>query len=251
LDHGALKKLLAFAAPFVMGAISKQFQGKPATAQSLQGLFAEQKSNIAAAMPAGLSLSGIPGLPDLGSMANSAAATVRKSADMAQDAGSPLMKTLLPLSLLALLAVVGWQFLQRQKEKPSVENVAQSPVANTVQKPVLDATAAVPNAAQVSDGLTSVFSQATETLNTITDAASADAALPKLDQLNAQVDGLALLWDKIPASARSTIVQLTTEHMGKLTALIEQVLAIPGIGEKLQPALDGLVAKLKTFEGGR
>jgi hypothetical protein len=87
----------------------------------------------------------------------------------------------------------------------------------------------------------------TSTLSGITDAASAEAALPKLDQLSTQIDGLKGLFGKLPAAARSTITKAVADSTGKLMELITKVSAIPGVGEKLQPVLDGIVKKLKDF----
>lgn len=251
LDASSLKKLLAFVTPAIMGAIAKQFSGRPATAQGLKNLFAEQKANIAQALPAGLSTANIPGLSEFGSAANSMAASARHTADQVRTEASPLMKTLLPVGILALLGFLGWQFFKSPNETVAKNKIAaQNVVDHTVKKPILNADAvSLPDAAKLSDNLTSVFDEATQTLKGVTDVDSAEAAIPKLDKLQTQIDGLAALWNKIPTAARTGITKLATDHLGKLTDLIEQVQAIPGVGEKLTPILDRLVAKLKEFEG--
>lgn len=251
LDAGSLKKLLAFVVPAILGAIAKQFSGRPATAQGLKNLFAEQKANIAQALPAGLSTAGIPGLSEIGSAAKSVAATARNTADQARAEASPLMKTLLPVGILALLGFLGWQFFKGPNETEAKNKiVTQNAVDHTVKKPILNAAAdSLPDVTKLSDSLTSVFAETTKTLKGVTDADSAEAAIPQLDKLQTQIDGLAALWKKIPAAARTGITKLATDNLGKLTDLIEQVQAIPGVGEKLTPILDRIVTKLKEFEG--
>ena len=58
---GPLKTLLSYLAPLILATIAKQFAGKSLTPQALSSFFAEQKPNINAALPPGLSLANIPG----------------------------------------------------------------------------------------------------------------------------------------------------------------------------------------------
>jgi hypothetical protein len=244
LDAGSLKKLLAYVSPLVMGTIAKQFQGRQVTPQGLKSLFADQQSNIADAMPAGLSLASIPGLSEVGTAAREGTAAVRRTADATQQAGSSLMKALLPLAALALIAFLAWQFFAGRQNAP------ESDVATvTAQKPVADVVAdAVPDATTFSNDLTSVFTTATETLSDVQDVASAKAALPKLSELETRIDGLAAVRDKLPEAARSTISQLTTDNFGKLQELMDKILAITGVKETLGPVLERIATKLKAFE---
>jgi hypothetical protein len=62
LAPGAAQKLLGYLAPMVLGAIAGRFAGKSVTTQALSNLFADQKANIANAMPSGFSLTDVPGL---------------------------------------------------------------------------------------------------------------------------------------------------------------------------------------------
>jgi hypothetical protein len=235
LDSGTVKKLLAYVSPLVLGAIGKQFQGRPATVQGLQSLFAEQKSNIAAAMPAGLSLANVPGLPQLGPTVTSVGGAPQKGTYAAEPTSSPVAKTLLPLAVLALLAALAWWWFSSQRAK---EAATPAPAA----VPAVQA-----NVTRLTGGLNSVYATATQTLDGITDAASAEAALPTLNRLNSQIDGLTPLWEKLPGTARSTVAQITTNNIGKLNDSVERVLAIPGASEKLGPVLDEIVSKLKIF----
>ncbi|MBX3439566.1 MAG: hypothetical protein KF861_18910, partial [Planctomycetaceae bacterium] len=204
--------------------------------------------NIARALPSGLSLADIPGLPDIHSAASNMAATAQRATGAARDTGSSLLKTLLPLAALALLAFLGWQYFRVPAAGPEMTEVAGPITEHTVQKPVIETPASVPDVTQVTQNLTSVFATATDTLRDITDAATAEAALPKLNDLSTQIDGLATLKARLPAAARSTIANLTTDNMGKLTELIEKVLGIPGVKEKLEPVLNGLISKLNALQ---
>jgi hypothetical protein len=106
----------------------------------------------------------------------------------------------------------------------------------------------VPDVAQFSKNLTSVYTSATEALAKVKDAESAKAALPQLEELRTKLDGLKTSWDKVPAPARSSITAITDANIGKLKKLIEPLLANPTIKEVLQPILDHIVAKLEAFK---
>jgi hypothetical protein len=251
IDSATAKKLLGMAAPFVMGAIARQFQGKPATPQGLAGLFTEQKANIAAAIPAGLPLADIPGLSEMRSMGARVATDAQRAAAATRETGSPLLKTLLPVAALALLAFAAWQFLRKPAEQPDTQPIvsnATDPTTHTVQRPVVDPTAALPDIEQMSGDLKSVFTGATDALNGITDVPTAEAALPTLEALNTQLNGIGELNTQLPAAARTTITTLISDQIGPLTQLIEKVLAIPGVRDKLDPVLSGMLAKFRELE---
>src|SRR5262249_36955712 len=102
---GAAQKLIGYLTPIVLGAISSQLAGKSATTQALAGLLATEKSNIASAIPAGLSLRDVPGLAAAGS------AAVRSAAQGVESAGSSLARWLLPLAAVAALGLLLWRFM--------------------------------------------------------------------------------------------------------------------------------------------
>lgn len=249
LDSSTINKVLGMIAPFVLGGIAKQFQGKTVTPQGLMSLFNEQKSNIAQAIPAGLPLADIPGAAELRSTVSRVTSDAQRTAGAAASAGSSMLKTLLPLALLALVAFAAWQFFRKPAEQRVGEQVASNETQHTVRRPVIEEPVPLPDATRVSGELKSFFTNTTDTLTGITDAATAETALPKLTELNTQLDGITKLHQKLPDTARSSITTLITEQLSPLTQLIEKVLAIPGVKEKLEPVLNGLQEKLKTLNG--
>jgi len=118
-----------------------------------------------------------------------------------------------------------------------------------VQRPIGPSPQALADATQLGNELTSVYTTATETLTFITDEASAAAAAPKLDELNSKLDSLQTASDKLPANARSAVTAVTGEHLGKLKELIQTVLAVPGVKEKIGPSLESIVTKLTALGG--
>jgi hypothetical protein len=248
LDTGTAQMLISSLAPLVMSAIARQFKGAPPTGPALANLFAEQKGNIASAVPAGLSLAGIPGLLQFTDTAKNIAGTARQTAQAAQRGTSPVLKMIVPLALLALVAFLVWQYYLRSEEGAAPKAVSQTEIPHEVKKPVSTLSDSVPDVAQFSKNLTSVYTSATEALTKVKDPESAKAALPQLDDLRTKLDGLKTSWDKVPAPARSSITAITDANIAKLKKLIEPLMANPKIKELLQPVLDQIVARLESFK---
>jgi hypothetical protein len=232
LDSGSTKTLLSTLLPLVLGAISNHFKGKLLDAQGLSGFFKDQAGNIAAAIPAGLSLADIPGLSGL-------------KASAAQSA-TGLPSWVLPVAAVAVLALLGWFFLgQAAKEPvPTLE-----PSRTVTAKP-----ANVPKAAAVSDDvslpdqLAKVYTSAIESLSSVKDVPTAEAATPKLEGLEKTIDRLKLLIDNLPESGKAAIAAIQTKYIDQLNDLVARVLSIPGVSEKLKPLVDGLVTKLTAIK---
>jgi hypothetical protein len=218
LGGGVSKSLLSYLAPLVLGGIAKQFAGKAINAQGLMNLFSSQKANIANAIPSGLSLADVPGLETARSTAKAAYGSTKEA--VASPATS-VLPWLLGLAALALLLYFFWQ----------------------------RTSTALPDATELTKDVTGTFSSLTNTLTGIKDVASAEAAIPALAQLGNKTDDMRALMDQLPAAAKTTITTLIKSSLGKLGDQISTVLMIPGVGEKLRPALEQVVGKLTNLGG--
>jgi hypothetical protein len=136
---------------------------------------------------------------------------------------------------LVILGGLLWYLLNNQPAQ-----VTQQPVAPT-QSVVVGAVDDVSN--QVNDSLTALRTS----LQGITDEASAKAALPKLQDVKAQVDKITNLVGQLSPERRKIIVGLVGPAMTTLNQLFDKVLAIPGVGELLKPTIDALKANLATL----
>jgi hypothetical protein len=231
LGSGSTKSLLSLLAPLVLGAIANHFKTAALNPHALTSFFEDQKSNITRAMPAGLS---IPNLQGLTSAAR----------DQAAAASSALPAWLLPLVAVGALALLGWWFLSQQQ--PAQPEVAPpGPVADRPAPPIKNVP--VPDSPDFVRELTNVYSTATETLAKVKDVATAEAAVPDLKGLVSTLDTIKPLYEKLPDSAKSAVAALQSKNLGSLKDLIAKVLAITGVGEKLKPILDDVVAKLSAF----
>lgn len=227
LGGGIIQKLLGFLAPMILGTIAKQMGGKP-TSQGLTQFFSEQKSNIANSFPAGFSLASVPGLGDAG-------ASVQKAADTVKQGASQLT-WLVPILLVAL-GVALWFYLKR--EEP-VKLPASTELAKNIAKSA---------EATLTDSINTYFTNATQAFNGIKDAATADAALPKLKELSGQADELKKGFGLVPEAGKTAIKSLLGSNIDKLKAIVDKLLAMPGVGEKLKPVVEPLMAKLAAITG--
>jgi hypothetical protein len=96
---------------------------------------------------------------------------------------------------------------------------------------------------QVTDSITNLRT----TLVGITDAASAQAALPKLREATAQLDKVDGLLGQLSPEQRKVLAGVVNPLMPSLNQLFDKVLAIPGVAELLKPTIDVLRAKLAVL----
>lgn len=225
MGSGIISKLLGLLAPIILGAITKSLGGAgKVSSQGLTQFFTEQKSNITSSLPAGLSLASLPGFGDVG-------ASVQKAADSVKQ-GASALSWILPVLLLALGAVLWFYF----KPDPNTNQPASTNVQNIVKK-------------SFAEDITSFFKSTTDTLSGIKDAATADAALPKLKELDTSADGLKKAFGLVPDAGKAAVKTALTEGITKLKELIAKITAIPGVGDKIKPVVDSLMAKLNGITG--
>jgi hypothetical protein len=247
LGQGGGASLLGMLAPVVMGAIAKQQGARPLDASGIAGLLAGQKDNIAAALPAGFgNLLGGTGLLDsLGGAARAATSaanqTVRAGASTAQAIGDSAQRAassaapspnwlywLIPLLAIAALLV----FLLNR------------PTMQAVQQGVTTAASLTVGGVDIGKQITDSVGSLRTTLASITDAASAQAALPKLQEATAQIDKVGGMIGQLSPEQRKVLAGLVNPMMPTLNQLFDKVLAIPGVAEALKPVIDALKGKL-------
>jgi hypothetical protein len=283
LDERLTKTLLSFVTPLILGKVAGAWQNKGGTVSALQGLLSDQQENIADALPTGFSLANIPGLPSadaamraVGRTANAAAGTARDvsrhAADTAQDATKTLLSWLLPLAALLLAAAALWYFFgrgpapdvaQRAQEGANAANRAVNRAADATAaatRDAADATAAaanrvaalrptlpelsVPELSAVTKDLTGIFNSATQSLNGIRDASSANAALPQLTKIGTQIDAIRAFFDRLPAASQAALGEQIGKQFGPLQEQAAKILAMPGASPEVKASLAAITNKL-------
>jgi hypothetical protein len=264
LAGGSMKSLLGMLAPLVMGVLFKQKTAQGLDAGGLGRLLASQKDHIAAALPSGLgSLLSGAGLVDgllggagkaaaaaghaamdagraaghatasAGRAAGHAAAVAGRAAEQTAASGGSLAKRLLPLLLIAVLAVLAWQLFLKGKAKDVVSS----------------ATSTLVGGVDLAKEYGGVVTGLTKSLSGVTDAVSARAALPDLEKASGTLDRLAGLAKQLPAGAADIVKGQVRSATPGLKGLIDKLLGTAGMPEILKPVLDAILSKLAAFTG--
>lgn len=251
LDGNTGSSLMGMLAPLVLGGLGEQSEGDLSPG-NMANILASQKSNIAAALPSGFGdlLAGTGLLGVLGGAARSAttaasqtaaqtSATVTSMASAGQrtatQAASGSSRWLYWLIAALVLAVVLYYLFGNKAEKAA----APPSQTTTEQQP-----AAAPDVGkQLADTLAGLQS----TLTGVTDAASATAALPKLQAATGEIDKVQAALGQMTAEQKAALSATVKPAVATLNGLLDKVLAIPGVSEILKPAVDALKAKLATL----
>jgi hypothetical protein len=251
LGQGASGSLLEMLAPIVMGTIGQHQSAAGAiNARGIGNLFASQKDNIAAALPSGFDklLSGTGLLSSLGDAARTATAAGSEAtrtatsaaravgdtgqrADSAAAASSNWLYWLVPIAAAVALAVF----------------FAARPTEQVVQQGMKQAENLVPGGADIGKQISTIIASVRTTLDGVSDVASAQAALPKLQEVTAQIVKTGGAVGQLTAEQRKAIAAVINPLMPAVNQVCDKVLAIPGVAEVLKPSVDTLKAKLTAF----
>ena len=79
------------------------------------------------------------------------------------------------------------------------------------------------------------------------DASTAEAALPKLQELDSKLDTAKVTMQKIAGAGKADVSELVKTSQGKLKELIERVLAIAGVSEKVKEVAHSIMTKLNEL----
>ena len=85
------------------------------------------------------------------------------------------------------------------------------------------------------------------TLQGVTDAVSAKAALPQLEKEGAEFDKLRVLAGKLPMDGKNAFAALVAQLRPSIEELFNKVLAIPSVSDIAKPVIHGLRAKLDAL----
>jgi hypothetical protein len=260
LNQSSSTSLLGALAPAVLGALGREQRAQGLDSQGVARLLNDQKDNIARALPTGLaSALGSTGL--LSGVADRLGETVRPVSQAARattadatraattttayqrtSGGGSALRWIIA-GLVALAAIwAAYHYLFRDDVREAERQPTDT--ATQVGEPAENLMVGDVNVGQEA---TSLFERATTALNGVTDAASAEAALPQLTEINAGLDKLDGLVGQLPAAGKSALAALINGALPDLEALIAKVSDIPGVGEVIKSAADAMVAKLKAM----
>ena len=263
MQPGIMKTLLTYLAPIVMGTIANQFKGTKPDAAGLMSLFSEQKDNIKAALPRGLSLA------DFDTTAASPRRVEETRGGHRHEEPAPGFPSWLPLLLLPLLGLAGYYFWPKAEVKEErravarvetvrqegplvvdrtevIETEGKKVVADVVEE-TIQLAPGMAEALKVGEGLTGLFGNLGKVLGTVTDEASARAVLPQLNDYAPVLESLQKSTVELPEAGRSSIVELVTNNIGALQKVVDTVMAIPGVKEILGPVVAPMVETISKL----
>jgi hypothetical protein len=273
MGSGTTLGFLGGLAPLLLGGLKRVKSSMGLDAGGLAQMLSSQKQNIAAALPSGLGnlLASVPGLGDMTGGARAAAEpakgfvsdtgrSVMRAAGHAADSVRPaasgvgnFLKWAVPA--LVLLALAIW-LIPKAFNRPANTNVnVPQPQAVNPKVPtdLPDARTASGAISSTVDALNSQVKQlvtsTTDTLANIKDAASAEAALPKLRTLNTTIDGISTTLASLPEDTRKPIAATIGSSYTRLKEMADKVMAIPGVADKVRPVVEPMLAKLQALSG--
>jgi hypothetical protein len=105
----------------------------------------------------------------------------------------------------------------------------------------------LPEVDSFKEGFTKMMGSATETLSSVKDSATAEAASAKLKELSAQLDPIKEALAKVPAAAKELVNKYIVANAAYLKEEASRLYTDSGVKEKLQPIIDEIVAKLESL----
>lgn len=135
----------------------------------------------------------------------------------------------------------------------AVTATAASASAGVSAEAMAAASAALPEGLTM-DGLTgdveSVFSSTTEALEGVTDEASAEAAVPALQDASDRLGNFVGLFRRLPDAAQGPLRQILGQSETSLRPIVDTALDIPGAEPVLRPVLDPMLEQLEGLSEG-
>jgi hypothetical protein len=245
------KSLLGMLGPLVLGALGQHQRDAGLDANGLASLLRSQKDQITAAIPSGLADQlGATGLIDKvqsGLRSGSAAASAGASRIESASRRAGTFGGQLPYVLAAaiILAGIAWYAFQRRAPESVAELPARTaPATETVGMAPANLTVDGVNLAnQLNSSITTLKSA----LPGMTDAAAAQAALPKVNEAIAQLNDLTARVEKLPPDGRSAFAKMIVLVTPSVKEMCDKVMATPGVGPVAKPAIDALQAKMDSL----
>ncbi|MBA3482412.1 MAG: DUF937 domain-containing protein [Pirellulales bacterium] len=247
LTSGSIKSLLAMLAPMVLGKVASAWKAKGGTPQALTNLFAEQRHNIAEAMPAGFSLADAP---DWSTAQRTAPSMATATADRYAHPDKPsAARWAVPLALGAIACLLLWSFLRPRDDAGAVADrpADQAQQEVTAMKPLAPAAPAATDVARINDELRDIFATAGKAFADMKDAASAEVARPQLEALNARIDGMQKTLAALPATSTESLRATADRSLAELEVQGAKTLETPGLSPELKTLIDGILQKLATL----
>jgi hypothetical protein len=263
IGEGTSKSMLSMLGPVVLDALGQQQRSTGLDPSGLVSLLTSQKDQIAAAMPSGLAgqlsaaglIDGATGGLRSGAAAASgrvAEASERTAYQAGQAASAAARSTAVSqwpywLVAAAVLGGLAWFAFGRSGEDTVAQVSPPSTTRTTTETVGLAPAELTVGGMNLANQINSSVGSIRTVLPGITDAASAEAALPKLREATAQLNEVSSRATQLSPEGRSTLVKLIVVATPTINQMCDKVLATPGAGDVAKPAIDELRGKLDAL----
>jgi len=234
LGGKSVMSMLGFVGPVLLGVLKRQKQSRGLDATGLASMLSSQRSYFGARQEPTYA----EPLREATHTYESERPRVRTGAaevhrvEAREPRGSAL-RWILPLALLALLGGLIWNYATRQRGETVYAGREDANITQQVT--------------QVRDDLTSVHRSALGTLRSVTDESTADAAAPKIRDMNSRLDRIYDSFSALPTESRKSVSSLMPSMHNQLAPEINRVMAIPGAAARVGPALSDMHEKFERF----
>lgn len=256
------KALIGMLGPVVAGALGHEQRSAGLDASGLASLLASQKDQIAAAMPPGLtktlSTAGVLDAVD-GGLRRTAATASDAGARIAGVAGDATAHTgqaayaaasaaprTWPLWALGFAALVGFGLYLSGHDSSQLAEHQPTP-ATQASTTVGSRTPDIATAAELKSELSASVSAVRVAILGMTNAATANAALPQLRQAAARLDRLHTKVEELPPGARQGVANVLAPTAARLNQLFDKVLSSPEVAGVAKPTIDEVRSKLSAL----
>jgi hypothetical protein len=242
VDENQAGSLLGMLAPAALGSIGDQVQEQGMDASGLASFLSAQAPNVAQAMPAELAsdLDGTDLFAGFKSSLTSGAGAATAAATSAATAAQATAKSggsKLPLIIgIAVAALAAWYFFGRGgAPEVDLSNVAGQEI--------------MVGDVDVASEFGNLTGSLKDTFAGITDADSAQAAVPQLQELAGKFTGLSESTEGLSGAAKTGFQGIVSTALESIRPMIEGAIESSGAGAILQPIADQIIAALEGMAG--
>ncbi len=244
--------LLGLVGSLAMGGLAKTAKDQNLDADGVLKYMESQKSEIADAIPAevrnalgGTGLLAALDLPQSAARPATGPAATTTRAPTPKPAPPPAKGSSWTKWLLGLLALLVLLWLLSRLFGGAPEEVVSDAPA-TAESAV---SALVVDGTDIGAGVQDALTQLTSTLAEVTDAASAEAALPTLTEIDGTLGTVQAAAANLGDEGKSALQSLIMAVMPTIQGEADRILGDSALSGILKPAIDGVLAKLQALAG--
>ena len=272
LGAGASNTLLGLMAPAVLGTIGKEQKSAGLDAAGLANMLMSQKQSIADAIPSDFAkllagtglLDAVQGKTSAASASASSGATVATPMPRSSTASMPKSSPSIPgnksypaqhhhfnwgpwLFAIAASSVVWWGIFGHKAFEPHPTVMIPDVVPPSTTLATGPALPEVIAKTDVGKLIVNILEETKGSISGVRDAATAQAALPRIQDVSSRLEKLNTQAAALNPDARRALATWVTSQHGLIRTAITNTLGIPGVSALLKPVLEQVLARIDSL----